>query len=687
MSSGGSANRKLFAPAVWDLPRFRGGNGCRRRPKVNFRLVPTLTCCATQVRSLEEKSRLFTENHSIHTFFPPPPIQFTMGKRPIEDDAVASTETLARKKSREDKGEKPRKRSAPAENGVDVPATTAADLGDAIAEDKVSKAERKAAKKAKKEAKESKKAQKAPTQDSEVTEDEEAVKAAKKAARKAEKKRLKESAKAEAAVEDSTAPSKASSAATSALPSNGTSLATSPEPAAGSTSYTENAELTALPQSEIDAFLKTNFVTIEDPLSRKLRPITKFAYLPVTDEAQRAPFAAFAAPTPIQAATWPALLSGRDMIGVAETGSGKTLAFGVPCIRFITSMPKRERKGVKAVIVSPTRELASQIHEQLVKLATPAGLEVVCVYGGVPKDPQVKAIRTAQIVVATPGRLNDIIGDGSADLSKAEYVVLDEADRMLDKGFEEAIRQIIQQTPKKRQTLMFTATWPESVRKLAATFMQSPVKINIGDNPTGELRANTRIKQIVEVVEPRNKEWRLFELLKQYQSGKNSEDRILVFCLYKKEATRIEESIRRKGFRVAGIHGDLSQEKRTASLDAFKKGSVPILVATDVAARGLDIPAVKVVINVTFPLTAEDYVHRIGRTGRAGQDGIAVTLFTEIDKALSGALINVLKGANQPVPEELMKFGTTVKKKGHDAYGAFFKDVDTTKKASKITFD
>lgn len=334
---------------------------------------------------------------------------------------------------------------------------------------------------------------------------------------------------------------------------------------------------------------------------------------------------------------WPSLLSGRDAIGVAETGSGKTLAFGVPCVRYIQALPKHKRKGVKAVIVSPTRELAVQIYDQLVILAGPAGLGVVCVYGGVPKPPQIEALRTASIVVATPGRLNDLVGEGTCDLSNADYVVLDEADRMLDKGFEEPIRQIITQCPKKRQTLMFTATWPPSVRELASTFMVSPVKITIGDNVSGELRANVRIKQVVEVVDPRAKEQRLIQLLRQYQSGKNKEDRILVFCLYKKEATRIEQFIQRSGFRVGGIHGDLSQDKRTAALAAFKDGKVPLLVATDVAARGLDIPAVKVVINVTFPLTAEDYVHRIGRTGRAGQDGLAVTFFTEHDKGLSGS--------------------------------------------------
>lgn len=548
-----------------------------------------------------------------------------MSKRPISeivvDDATFKQES-SRKKSKKDKTEALNKTEESSDEGV-------------------SKAERKAAKKAKREAKEAKKAKKAAPSDTNVAapaEDENAAKAARKAARKAEKKRSKGVSAADTPDATSTAPSsKAASVPTSALPSRVESLATSPEPSLSG--YKEHDELAQLPKADIDAFLEKNVMTIEDPepAARKLRPIINFRYLPVTDESLRAPFAKFTAPTPIQAATWPFLLAGRDMVGVAETGSGKTLAFGVPCIRHIASLPKSQRKGVKAVIVSPTRELAVQIFDQLVALATPAGLEVVCVYGGVPKDPQVAACRKAHIVVATPGRLNDLIGDGSADLSKAEYVVLDEADRMLDKGFEEPIRQIISQTPKKRQTLMFTATWPPSVRELASTFMVSPVRVNIGDNASGELRANVRIKQLVEVVDPRGKEQRLLQLLKQHQSGKNKDDRILVFCLYKKEAVRIENFIRMKGFRVGGIHGDLSQDKRSASLAAFKEGHVPLLVATDVAARGLDIPAVKVVINVTFPLTAEDYVHRIGRTGRAGKEGLAITLFTEHDKGLSGA--------------------------------------------------
>ena len=329
------------------------------------------------------------------------------------------------------------------------------------------------------------------------------------------------------------------------------------------TGYEQAPSLTALPKSDIDDYLSSKQITITDDHAAShssYRPILNFSQLPNLDEAERAPFKSFSSPTPIQAAAWPYLLAGRDLVGVAETGSGKTLAFGVPCMRYIKSLPKKRREGVQAVIVSPTRELALQIHEQLEKLATPAGLSAVCIYGGVPKYEQITKIRKAHIVVATPGRLNDLLDGGDADLSSAGYVVLDEADRMLDVGFEEAIRKIISSTAPKRQTLMFTATWPQSIRDLAATFMKEPVRIIIGDNPDGELRANVRIQQIVEVVQPNDKNYRLLQLLKEHQSGKKKSDRILVFCLYKKEAARVEQFLAQKGFSVAGIHGDLSQE-------------------------------------------------------------------------------------------------------------------------------
>ncbi|KAH7354015.1 ATP-dependent RNA helicase DBP3 [Plectosphaerella cucumerina] len=468
--------------------------------------------------------------------------------------------------------------------------------------------------------------------------------------------------------------------------------------------YKQTDSLMALPQSDIDAFFSQHSIIVDDTKTDKataLRPVIAFSHLPTTDLLRKSPFTAYKTPTPIQAASWPWTLSGRDAVGVAETGSGKTMAFALPLVetlyRLAQTKGKKQQRGVKAVVVSPTRELAMQTHEQTAQLASLVGLKCVCVYGGSPKEEQRALIqRGADIIVATPGRLKDFMSDGTVELGAARFAVLDEADRMLDKGFEDDIKAILGAMPprEERQTLMFTATWPTSVRVLASTFMVDPVKITIGrpiDESTGnagaeQLQANSRISQTVEVMDGRDKERRLLQILKQYQAkGKN--DRMLVFCLYKKEATRVEGFLQQRGISVCGIHGDLRQEQRTRSLEAFKSGQTPVLVATDVAARGLDIPEVKLVINVTFPLTIEDYVHRIGRTGRAGKTGEAITFFTQQDKAHSGALINILKGANQPVPDELFKFGTTVKKKAHDTYGAFFKDVDMSKKATKITFD
>lgn len=460
----------------------------------------------------------------------------------------------------------------------------------------------------------------------------------------------------------------------------------------GVASYKPHNTLDSLPQADIDAFFKSQSVQISDPRNTDLRPILAFSQLPTELASQFSSiFSTFQIPSSIQSAAWPFLLSGRDVVGVAETGSGKTIAFGMPLVVRLTALKKK--KGIRAVIVAPTRELAIQVFEQIDKLCkTALKLKAACIYGGTNKDEQRRSLQGANIIVATPGRLKDFMSDSTIDVSKTRYLVLDEADRMLDKGFEDDIKHIISQmpAPSKRQTAMFTATWPKSIRDLAATFMKQPVKITIGRDDaddSGELRANARIVQKVEVLDGAIKQTRLLELLKEHTFGKKKSDRILVFCLYKKEALRIENFIRSRGFNVAGIHGDMSQSARIASLESFKSGTVTLLVATDVAARGLDIPEVKLVINVTFPLTAEDYVHRIGRTGRAGKDGLAITLFTEQDKPLAGALINVLKAAKQDVPDALFKFGTTVKKKQHDSYGAFYREADEGKTSTKITFD
>lgn len=584
-------------------------------------------------------------------------------KSKVDDEELSEKARLKKEKKEKKDKKKEKKRKAEAEV-EETPAAAAVADEDEVMEDQDEAAAKKARKEEKKKRKEEKKAKKAKESEPAAEEADEEAEAPKPKKEKKDKKN-----KSEAAV---------------AAP-------------AGNGSYQQTAVLNAVPQADIDAFLKEHSITVTDPRSgaAALRPILEFAQLPPTDllTKKNSPFANYKAPTPIQAASWPHTLSGRDVVGVAETGSGKTMAFGLPCVQAVAALGRR---GTKAVVVSPTRELAMQTHEQLSALATLARLKCVCLYGGSSKDEQRMLIsRGADIIVATPGRLKDFMSDDTVDLSGCEFVVLDEADRMLDKGFEEDIKQILGACPvrEKRQTLMFTATWPFSVQSLASTFMVEPVKITIGsggketENGAVELQANSRITQRVEVMEGHDKEFRLLQLLKAHQQGSQKNDRILVFCLYKKEATRVENFLSRKGVKVGGIHGDLRQEQRTKSLEAFKLGHTPVLVATDVAARGLDIPEVKLVINVTFPLTIEDYVHRIGRTGRAGKTGDAITFFTAQDKAHSGSLVNILKGANQPVPDELLKFGTTVKKKTHDMYGSFFKDVDMNQKATKITFD
>lgn len=387
--------------------------------------------------------------------------------------------------------------------------------------------------------------------------------------------------------------------------------------------YKQTPALAAVPESEIEEFLKTNHISVHDPTTASStvhRPILRFDQLPTTNLMSKSPFGTFTNPTPIQSASWPYSLSGRDVIGIAETGSGKTYAFSLPCIEALLSSPKPKNKSggaarARAVIVSPTRELAMQTHESIAKLASLVGLSAVCIYGGASKDTQRSLLRQnngADIIVATPGRLKDFLQEGGAiSLADAEFVVLDEADRMLDKGFEEDIKQIIGQCPDKgkRQTLMFTATWPSEVRGLAESFMVDPVKVIINKGKSGgdgngavELEANVRIAQSVEVVDPRGKEQRLLQILKEAQAGKAKDDRVLVFCLYKKETTRVEEFLTRRGLKVAAIHGDLRQEQRTRSLEAFKAGTTSILLATDVAARGLDIPEVKLVVNLTVTL-------------------------------------------------------------------------------------
>ncbi|KAI1442615.1 DEAD-domain-containing protein [Annulohypoxylon stygium] len=631
-----------------------------------------------------------------------------MSKHRLEDADEVEAATLPRKKSKKEKKEKKEKKdkkdrkeklrdlestaSTPVDSALETPAS---EVNDELKSKKKEKKDKKKSKKKESEAQANGEQSPEDQSNIEKIDEQETTEAIseepsrdegdteRKSKQEKKEKKDKKKRKAEEANTNGTSNGNINGDASNTI--NGTANGSTPSDTPQK--YEQTSALSALPEADITAFLSKHQITVNDPLSsHPLRPIIEFSQLPSSALIAKNPFASFKAPTPIQAASWPFGLSGRDIVGVAETGSGKTIAFGLPLISAVLGMPKSKGTGrIRAVVVSPTRELAMQTNEQLANLGELVGLKTVCVYGGAPKDEQRILLKKADVIVATPGRLKDFLEEGSIKLEGAKFVVLDEADRMLDKGFEDDIKQIIGCTPRKgeRQTLMFTATWPQSVQALASTFMVSPVKIQIGGNESGDLQANTRIEQRVEVVDPRGKETRLLQLLKAQPKN----ERVLVFCLYKKEATRVEGFLQQRGIKVVGIHGDLRQEQRTRSLEAFKTGQTPVLVATDVAARGLDIPEVKLVINVTFPLTIEDYVHRIGRTGRAGKTGQAITLFTEHDKSHSGELINILKQAGQPVPEDLLKFGTTVKKKAHGTYGAFFKDVDMTQKGTKITFD
>jgi len=417
----------------------------------------------------------------------------------------------------------------------------------------------------------------------------------------------------------------------------------------------------------------------------------------------------FLEPSPIQAQCWPVLLHTgsdsrpRDIVGIAETGSGKTLAFGIPALNALAKenggRVGKQGRAPRMLVLAPTRELAMQSQVVLEDFGSVVNLKSIVVYGGVPKHVQKNELRKGvDCVVATPGRIKDLINEGSCNLNKVSQLVLDEADRMLDMGFEEDVRFIIgncMETEKGRQTAMFSATWPAAIQKLAFEYMTRPVRVYVGfesivgsngtNNVDDSLSANKRVSQTVDVLEEMSKDSRLRKLLGKYHAKRDN--RILVFALYKKEAQRIENSLKRDGWACNSIHGDKAQEARTKALASFKSGECPILIGTDVASRGLDIPNVEVVLNYTFPLTIEDYVHRIGRTGRAGKTGISHTFFTSNDKSHAGELQQVMRQAGQPVPEDLMKFGSTIKKKEHKLYGSFGPSSGSFKKATKITFD
>ncbi|XP_057514747.1 DEAD-box ATP-dependent RNA helicase 30-like [Actinidia eriantha] len=356
----------------------------------------------------------------------------------------------------------------------------------------------------------------------------------------------------------------------------------------------------------------------------------------------------FVEPTPIQSQGWPMALKGRDLIGIAETGSGKTLAYLLPAFVHVIAQPRLVHgEGPIVLVLAPTRELAVQIQEEALKFGSHTNIRSTCIYGGAPKGPQIRDLqRGVEIVIATPGRLIDMLEAQNTNLKRVTYLVLDEADRMLDMGFEPQIRKIVAQIRPDRQTLYWSATWPREVETLARQFLRNPYKVIIG---SPDLKANQSINQVVEVVTEVEKYNRLIRLLKEAMDG----SRILIFMETKKGCDHVTRQLRMDGWPALSIHGDKNQSERDWVLAEFKSGRSPIMTATDVAARGLDVKDIKCVINYDFPSSLEDYVHRIGRTGRAGAKGIAVSFFTHANAKFARDLIKILQEAGQIVPPPL----------------------------------
>ena len=321
--------------------------------------------------------------------------------------------------------------------------------------------------------------------------------------------------------------------------------------------------------------------------------------------------AGFTEPSPVQKDAIPIILEGHDIIAQAQTGTGKTAAFGLPAM----SMMKADG-SVEGLVIVPTRELAMQVSDELFRFGKNAGLKTATVYGGTPYGKQIDRIKQASIVVATPGRLQDLLMSGKIKINP-QFVILDEADEMLDMGFLDEIKNIFTFLPKERQTLMFSATMPNAIRKLAEQILKNPKTVSI----TKSEKTNTKITQLYYVVQEKERDDALVRLI----DYKNPE-KCIIFCRMKKEVDRLVAYMTAQGFKVSGLHGDMEQKQREVTIRAFKQGGIDIFIATDVAARGLDVNDVTHVFNYHIPFDSESYVHRIGRTGRGGKSGEAITL-------------------------------------------------------------
>uniref|UniRef100_A0A3Q0RIZ7 RNA helicase n=1 Tax=Amphilophus citrinellus TaxID=61819 RepID=A0A3Q0RIZ7_AMPCI len=424
--------------------------------------------------------------------------------------------------------------------------------------------------------------------------------------------------------------------------------------------YQEHPDVTHRPLQEVEQYRRSKEVTVKGRDCPK--PIVKFheAAFPsyVMDVIVKQNWTE---PTPIQSQGWPVALSGKDMVGIAQTGSGKTLAYLLPAIVHIQHQPFLEHgDGPICLVLAPTRELAQQVQQVAAEYGRASRLKSTCIYGGAPKGPQIRDLeRGVEICIATPGRLIDFLECGKTNLRRCTYLVLDEADRMLDMGFEPQIRKIVEQIRPDRQTLMWSATWPKEVRQLAEDFLKDYVQINIG---ALQLSANHNILQIVDVCNDLEKEDKLIRLLEEIMSEK--ENKTIIF---------VETKRRFPVLTLIDIFNK-SQQERDWVLNEFRYGKAPILIATDVASRGLDVEDVKFVINYDYPNSSEDYIHRIGRTARSQKTGTAYTFFTPNNMKQASDLISVLREANQAINPKLIQMAEDRGGRGRGGRGGYKDD-------------
>lgn len=427
--------------------------------------------------------------------------------------------------------------------------------------------------------------------------------------------------------------------------------------------WVEPSEVKALTEDEV-ADLHQELDGIKVKGKDVPRPVQKWAQCGLIRQALDAISSlGFEKPTAIQSQAIPSIMSGRDVIGVAKTGSGKTLAFLLPMFRHIMDQPKlKSTDGAIALVLAPTRELATQIHKDCKPFLKTTNLRAVCAYGGTPVSEQIADLkRGAEIIIATPGRMIDLLAANQGrvtNLRRVTYVVLDEADRMFDMGFEPQVMKIFANMRPDKQTILFSATMPRLIDSLTKKVLKNPVEITVG----GRSVVAKEIEQIVEVREETDKFIRVLELLGELYD-RDEDARSLIFVERQDKADSLLKELMQKGYPCMSIHGGKDQVDRDSTISDFKKGIFPILIATSVAARGLDVKQLKLVINYDAPNHLEDYVHRAGRTGRAGNTGVAVTFITPEQENCATGIAKALEQSGQPVPEKLEEMRKSYREK------------------------